>query len=459
MDMDDLAWQVSNYRGLSPRRVRLLLEHGHLSLVARVAVERGEWFCAEGAVEELCQAGDFGRALSVMEPFVVAGWRAALYAKAGTLLRAGRRTEEALDLVRPEEAGRASATECRDFAEVLGKAGRIDEAIELLVPHLDKSWLLSNLVDITDGQGRDERVLELIAPRATLERQVRSEGRWNYAHSNAQELQARVLERAGRADEAIRILGQDIAGRRFLAQNTLIAYAELLARHGQLDELRELGGGRDAHTVLDIYAGALRRHGRVEEAEAVMRDAIAADDWAAGYRAWLSSMLLAEGRLDDAIVVAEPGFGWYDCSNLLAPLVHPLLDRPEELLYLVEHPKVVPHHGHEEFQHWWRAWALAGLGRVDEAIAVAGLDRPWTDPRIVKADLLRRAGRLDAAADELRALGTIKAREELCEVLVLQGRAEEAIAVHPTVAEQRAAEPKPEPVPLGEDGYFLEPPF
>ncbi|MFE4526809.1 hypothetical protein ACFRMO_25200 [Streptomyces anulatus] len=189
-----------------------------------------------------------------------------------------------------------------------------------------------------------------------------------------------------------------------------------------------------------------------------MRDAIAADDWV-GYRAWLSSMLLAEGRLDDAIDIAEPGFGWYDCSNLLAPLVHPLLDRPEELLYLVEHPRVVPHYGHEEFQHWWRAWALAGLGRADEAITVAGLDRPWTDPRIVKADLLRRAGRLDDAADELRALGTIKAREELCEVLVLQGRADEAIAVHPTVAEQRAAEPKPKPAPLGKNGYSLEPPF
>ncbi|MFD5941151.1 hypothetical protein [Streptomyces griseus] len=89
---------------------------------------------------------------------------------------------------------------------------------------------------------------------------------------------------------------------------------------------------------------------------------------------------------------------------------------------------------------------------------MAGLDRPWTDPRIVKADLLRRAGRPDDAADELRALGTIKAGEELCEVLVLQGRADEAIAIHPTVAEQRAAEPKPKSVPLGNNGYSLEPP-
>ncbi|MEV6161997.1 hypothetical protein AB0L71_08725 [Streptomyces sp. NPDC052052] len=456
MDMDDLAWQAKNYRGISPRTVRLLLEQGHLNLVAEVAVERGEWFCAERAVEELCQSGDFGRALSVMEPFVVTGWRPALHVKAEILLRAGRRIEEALDLVCLDEAGAVSTGECRIVAEMLGKAGRIDEAIELLVPRLDEPALLSVLVEITDGQGCDERVLELVTPRADRARQARGEEHQEYAFSDAQKLQARVLERAGRADEAIRILGQDIAGRRFLAQDTLTIHAELLARHGWLDELRELAAGQDAHTILDIFAGALRRYGRAEEAETVMRNAIAADDWV-GYRAWLSSMLLAEGRLDDAIAVAEPGFGWYDCSNLLAPLVHPLLDRPEELLYLVEHPRVVPHHGHEEFQHWWRAWALAGLGRVDEAISVTDLDHPWTDPRIVKANLLSRAGRLDAAADELRALGTIKGREELCEVLILQGRAVEAVTVHPTVSEQRAAEPKP--TPRGKNGYSLEPPF
>ncbi|MFE4424907.1 hypothetical protein [Streptomyces sp. NPDC056817] len=458
MNMDDLAWQASNFGGLPPRRVGLLLEHGHLDLVIQAAAERSEWFCAEGAVEELCRAGEFGRALKVMEPFVAAGWPTALWAKADILLRAGR-PQEALNLVRPDEAGGTSKAECRDFAELLARAGRVDEAIDLLVPHIDGWWTLSVLVEITEGQDRDEQVLELIAPHADSARQARGEGRWNHPFSNAQELQAQVLERAGRADEAIRILGQDIAGHHYLTENTLTAHAELLARHGRLDELRELATGQNAHTVLDIYAGALRDHGRAEEAETVMREAIAADDWV-GYRAWLSSALLRDGRLDDAIAVAEPGFGWYDCSNLLAPLVYPLLDRPEELLHLVEHPSVVPHHDHEEFQHWWRAFALAGLGRVDEAIALAEADPdPWTEPRIVKADLLSSAGHLDAAAAELRALGTIKAREALCEVLVRQGQAAEAIAVHPTAAEQRATEPKPEPIPLGEDGYSLEPPF
>ncbi|MDQ0847602.1 hypothetical protein [Streptomyces sp. V1I6] len=133
--------------------------------------------------------------------------------------------------------------------------------------------------------------------------------------------------------------------------------------------MRELATGQHAHTVLHLFTIALRDRGRVQEAETVMREAIAVDDWV-GYRAWLSSALLQDGRLDDAITVAEPTFSWYYCSNLLAPLVYPLLDQPEELLYLLDHPLTVPHHGHEEFQHLWRAFALAGLGRAEEAITV-----------------------------------------------------------------------------------------
>lgn len=451
--------QAGNYGGLPPRAVALLLEHGHLDLVIQAANERGEWFCAERAAQELCRTGEFEGALEMMEPFAATGWRTAAWAKAAILLEAGR-AQEALDLVLTDEESRASQETSHKAAELLAKAGRVDEAIDLLAPHIGEWWTQTVLVEITEDRDRDEQVLELIAPYAEAVRRARGEGQWHHPCWNAQELQAQVLERAGRADEAIRTLGADIAHRRFLTQNTLTAYAELLARRGRLDDLRELAGGNHAHTVLAIYADALRDSGRAREAEVLMREAITADDWV-GHRAWLSSALVRDGRLDDAITVAACGFSWHDCSNLLAPLVHLLFDRPAELLYLLDHPLTVPHHDHDEFQHSWRAFALAGLGRVEEAIGVAEADpRPWSDPRIVTAALLGAAGRFTDAAAVLRDLGTIKAREELFEVLVQQGQAREAIAVHPTVAEQRAIRDTAGSVSRRQDnGYRAEPPF
>ncbi|MFD6243554.1 hypothetical protein [Streptomyces roseolus] len=55
-----------------------------------------------------------------------------------------------------------------------------------------------------------------------------------------------------------------------------------------------------------------------------MSEAVAADD-RVGFRAPLSSALLSDARRDDAITVAEPGFGRHDCSELLWPFAPSLL--------------------------------------------------------------------------------------------------------------------------------------
>lgn len=55
--LDDLEWQVRYNGGMAPRLARLLLEQGHLELLIQVAAERGEWFCADVAAQELCRAG------------------------------------------------------------------------------------------------------------------------------------------------------------------------------------------------------------------------------------------------------------------------------------------------------------------------------------------------------------------------------------------------------------------
>ncbi|MFJ7272808.1 hypothetical protein ACIQV3_40360 [Streptomyces sp. NPDC099050] len=77
-----------------------------------------------------------------------------------------------------------------------------------------------------------------------------------FSPGNAQDLQAQVLERAGQADEAARMPGANIAAGHFAVQNTLIAYVELLRRHGRLEELRVLGTGEHTGETLAYYARA-----------------------------------------------------------------------------------------------------------------------------------------------------------------------------------------------------------
>lgn len=50
--------------------------------------------------------------------------------------------------------------------------------ITVLTPHLDREWTLSTLVELTDGQGRDEQILQLIAPRAERARSTRGQEGW-----------------------------------------------------------------------------------------------------------------------------------------------------------------------------------------------------------------------------------------------------------------------------------------
>ncbi|MGW7444146.1 hypothetical protein [Kitasatospora sp. NPDC054795] len=142
-----------------------LARQGQLELLIETARDRGEWFCAEMAVSELCAVGEFERALTVLEPSVAVGWPFAVRESATIMVRQGR-IEEGLALVRPDAAGLKSAHDCRWFAEALVETGRVDEAVEALTPHLGEPWILESLVHPTDGEHRDARVLELPAPCA-----------------------------------------------------------------------------------------------------------------------------------------------------------------------------------------------------------------------------------------------------------------------------------------------------
>ncbi|MGI5248687.1 tetratricopeptide repeat protein [Actinacidiphila glaucinigra] len=447
MNIDDLAWQAKSFAGISPRLVNLLLERGHLDLVIQAAIERSEWFCAEAAVRELCAAGEFTRAHDLLEPFVTAGWRPAVWATAEILIQWGR-AEEALELVRPDEAALQSDDVCRNFTELLARAGRVDEAIDALLPHLGRWWPTSHLVEITEGRDRDDQVLKVLDPLAEGARQARGESRWNHPCPNAQELQAQVLERAGRADEAIRILGADIAADRHLTRNTLTAYAELLRRHGRVEELRELGTGRHAGSVLKYYARALEDHGRPEEAEVVLREFIDSAVYPDRFRWPLIDLLARQGRLDDAVEVGQPVFDDHDVC-LLTGVIQLLFvaGRSEKALAILEDrsPEFV-----EEQPSWFasnRLWLLGEVGRYEEALAYAA-----TQPEDLyglartTAWLLEESGRIEEAIDLLKG----RSGEEpgdLAELLIRRGRAAEAIAGMPSLSTLREAARIPEGTP------------
>lgn len=417
--------------------VDLLVEQGHVELLVRAA-SRGAWSCARAAARELCTIAEFERALGVLNPFVELGWEPARWAAANIVLEAGR-VQQALDWVRPEDVGLASEHVCRDFAELLVKAGQVDEAIDVLTPHVHRSWMLSVLVELTEGQNRDERVLELIAPKAERARSARGEERWNLEAGNAQDLQAQILERAGRVDEAVRVLGADVAAGRFLVQNTLTAYAELLQRNGRMDELRELGIGEHVHVGLPYYARALEDHGQADEAETVLRRFIAADEWDR-FRWPLIELLGRQGRIDEAVEVGRPTFDHHDAC-LLESVIHLLAEakRFDDALAILDERDAEYIDEHSSWFHTNRIGLLGEAGRYEEALAYATvLPTDLYGLTSSTAWILEQSGRVEEALGLLRADAEVEAWE-VAALLVRHGRADEAIDGMPSIADLRAA--------------------
>ncbi|MFD8479403.1 tetratricopeptide repeat protein [Kitasatospora sp. NPDC059673] len=444
MNIDDLEWQERSHAGgVPPAMAERLVGLGRLDLVIRAAAERGEWFCAVVAVRELCAVGDFDGACTAVEPFAATGWKPAVVLLADVLFQWGR-TEEALALVRPA-ADVQDGREWREFALMLARAGRVDDAIEVLVPHLRDWWLVETLVDLTEGQGRDEQVLELLDPLAEAAGQCGANRDHRHEPWNAQELRARVLERTGRADEAIRTLGADVAAGRYLSQNTLTCYAELLARHGRIEELRILGTGAKASAVLGHYAKALEDAGRAQEAEVVLREflEITGHDT---HRISLIGLLSRQGRIDEAVEVGRPTFEYDGGWNQLDLITQLLVEdgRPERALELLDERSA----SYVQEHLWWlrptRLRLLAEAGRLDQAVAEAkALTVEECGERDCEtARLLARNGCVEEAVELLRSSAETFAPQRLAELLIEQGRAEEAIAALPpvSVARRRAEE-------------------
>ncbi|WP_024756019.1 tetratricopeptide repeat protein [Streptomyces exfoliatus] len=422
VDLETLAWHAESNGGLHLRTVKVLLDHGQLEVVIRAAAERGEWVCAREAVRELCAAGEFGRAEGVMAPFMAIGWRPAVWETAGILVRAGR-VEDAVALVSGAgDAEPRSAEDCRSLAELLAEAGRVDEAIELLAPRLEEDGTAYCLERVTEGQGRDERVLDLLPPAAASSR-------------------ARVLERAGRVEEAARTLRDAIVVRDTVMVGTVKALAGLCLRHGRVEELRELATGRHATYAVRDYARALGERGRSGEAEALLRELIAeAEPYAEHYRWYLLELLCRQGRFGDAEEVARPTYG-HEGHGLLESFVHVLVEAGRADL-AVRHVEELDAAGVLDEESDWvlvnRVWLLGEAGRYEDALAYAATlppeEQPYTNMTV--SGVLERLGRVDEAVELLRTTEGASAWEPV-EVLARHGRGAEGLAGMPSLAEER----------------------
>ncbi|MFE7593126.1 hypothetical protein ACFU6K_27345 [Kitasatospora sp. NPDC057512] len=444
MNLDDLAWQRQFDGGIEPAMAEYLARQGQLELLIETARDRGEWPCAEVAVSELCDMGEFERALTVLEPFVAVGWPFAVRESASITVRLGR-IEEGLALVRPDAAGLESALDCRWFAGALVEAGRVDEAIEVLTPHLGEPWILESLVDLTRGQDRDARVLELLAPCAeralggTADCRCSAAGdrrECRHQPSAVLVLYSLVLERMGRADEAIRRLGPVLP----VVPGVAWRYAKLLADQGRFEQLRELADGEHAELALNQYAEALEEQGRVREAEAVLHEALAADGEHSRRR--LMAFLARQGRLDEVVDVGRPTYEQAE-GNLLHEAIDLLIraGRPEPALELVDGLGAAYVEAHADVLGHTRLRLLAKAGRYTEGIAEARAlnEREPGQWDTTLAWLLDLDGRPDEALDLLRSSTQRWAHLAVAEILNRRGRYAEAVAAVPTVSAQREA--------------------
>jgi Tetratricopeptide repeat. len=236
------------------------------------------------------------------------------------------------------------------------------------------------------------------------------------------------------------MLGADIAAGHFVVQNTLIAYAELLRRHGRLEELRVLGTGEHAGETLRYYAGALQDDGRADEAEAVLRRFIAASEYPDRFRWPLIELLYRQGRIEEAVEVGRPTFDYHDAC-LFESIIHLLHEagRSQDALTLLDERST---EFVEEHLSWFssnRIWLLGETGRHEEALAYAETLPPdLYGLTLSKAWILEKTGRLEEALTLLRA-DTALRPSEVAEFLIRHDRAAEAIAGMPSLAEEQAA--------------------
>lgn len=407
MDVGDLDHRYRTYDGWIPPTVAVLLEeHGHHD-VLRDAAAHGDWFCARRLAEASAASGPDGQltALALLRPFAAAGWWPAVSTVAGLLAGWGR-VDEAVVLLRPlADAGDRYAL--RDLARLLARQGHLDQVVALLGPRAEDLLLAEELVGLVAGHGRDAEIAAML-PRVGPGPADPFEP-WSSDSLDTVPLHATFLERQGRIDEAIHLLGEHVSVGGVVYAGHAEQLARLLARHEREAELRALlteDGEEYARTAL---ADLLESQGRVPDAVALLWQSAGTGNPHAAFD--LAQLLARHGRHGEAVEVlqrvAETAGGDRDWIIDLLCRILVEADRADDALAYVD-DYFARHGGNRHEQAFMRAGIMKLCGRAEDA----------------EAELAPFA----RSDEELYLDGTVHGAIELAERLVRRGEPQKAVA-------------------------------
>ncbi|MGW1607587.1 tetratricopeptide repeat protein, partial [Streptomyces eurythermus] len=151
-------------------------------------------------------------------------------------------------------------------------------------------------------------------------------------------------------------------------------------------------------------------------------------------------LLGRQGRIVEAVEVGHPTFEYHDAC-LFEGVIHLLHEagRPIDAVALLDERSAEFVEEHPSWVSSNRIWLLGEAGRHEEALAYAATLPPdMYGLTSNKAWILEKTGRFDEALALLRADTEVRPWE-VADLLIRHGRADEAIATMPSLAEQHAA--------------------
>jgi hypothetical protein len=428
VDAAELDRRFRTLSGCIPRHlVARLLELGYGEEVEFWA-RHGEWFCAQAWTRRLSEQGRRAEAWEVLAPYVATDWWTAVRF-AAVLLEEWDRPDEAIATIRRHaKAGGRLMTGY--LGRLLARHGHGDEAFELLRPHI-KDWLLAAaLVEVAEASGRQEQAAGLLTARIETGGGCESPGcfRHRMEPNNAIGLLAGIRERQGRIDEAIALLHT----RTTTSVNGRDQLADLLARHGRIDQLR-------MYAQVEHHGHAARRLAELLEERGDIQAAIAVYQSPGDSRTrqvhgafQLAQLLTRHERGQEAITVMRtladsPGGAQDWIVDTLCTLYADQDRAHDGLAYL---DALASHCGDEQWEFFRiRLKLLVASGQRDQAIkltqAHAEADTLYAATTI--AEMLATTGRIDEAAAVLEQHPSHNSSALAWHLLDL-GRAQDAIS-------------------------------